>query len=324
MSKIVLVVPTNRKQRILEFLDAWRPLPRTIIVEDNPTKTFNLGTQVDHYSWEDIDKELGEDAWIIPRRTAGIRSFGFLKAAQVGADIIVTLDDDCLPIGDRPRPHYFFRTHERVLESRLEFPVWFSTVGGPPPRGVPYYSDCRSWPTVVNAGLWEGVPDYDAPTQLLQQRNKQGCELLGGVAPVGLYVPISSMNLAFKVEVLPAMYFLLMGRDYMFDRFEDIWSGILVKRICDHLRLSIRYGRPYVHHSKASNVFTNLQKEATGLEANEYFWEAVDDIILRATTVAGCYEQLALELPLRLKGAYWKELSKAMLVWLKLVEERCK
>ena len=38
--------------------------------------------------------------------------------------------------------------------------------------------------------------------------------------------------------------------------------------ICDHLGLGVKSGLPYVHHSKASNPFTNLRKEYKGI-----FWQ---------------------------------------------------
>jgi reversibly glycosylated polypeptide/UDP-arabinopyranose mutase len=37
--------------------------------------------------------------------------------------------------------------------------------------------------------------------------------------------------------------------------------------ICDHLGLGVKTGLPYIHHSKASNPFTNLRKEYKGI-----FW----------------------------------------------------
>ena len=318
--KVVLVVPTIRENCILEFLDAWGKcnLPQTIVVEDNPSKTFAIDIpSVRHYSWEDIDDELREVTWIISRRTDCIRSFGFLKAAQAGADVIVTMDDDCLPIleGDP----YFFARHLEELDEPAVGSAWDSTVEGVTPRGVPYFSAHRSWRTVANIGLWEGLLDLDAPTRLLQRRLQLPSTLKSGTAVPGKYLPMCGMNLAFRVELLPAMYFLLMGRGFEFDRFGDIWCGILVKRICDHLRLAMRFGPPCVYHSGASNVFKNLKKESAGLRANEYFWQVVDGIVLTGDSVAECYRQLAKELPSHLDGEYWKRLGDAMLLWLTLM-----
>jgi len=320
MSNTVLVVPTIREKSVREFLTAWESygLPKTIIVEDNPTRTFDLSRwkeTITHYSWEDIDTELNSQSWIIPRRTDGVRVFGFLKAMQAGADTIITLDDDCLPIDKE-----FFVKHENALMGSKPTPAWGTPLlGGYRPRGIPYLQEQRVLPTVVNIGLWEEVPDYDAVTQLMQVRRPLICILGEGIAPIGVYLPVCGMNLAFRKKVFPSMYFLLMGQGYEFDRFGDIWCGIITKHICDHLRMAISYGEPYVRHSKASKIFINLQKETPGLSMNETFWKVIDNIVLTSTTVAGCYREIALELPRQLEGLYWKRLSVAMLEWLELV-----
>ena len=318
MSDVVLVVPTIREQSIRQFLEAWSPydMPYTIVVEDNPTKTFDLEFSGAHYAWDDIDFTLKKSSRIIPRRTDGIRSFGFLMALRLGAEYIITLDDDCLPYKDT-NP---FEGHPDFLMTQRSSPAWGTTMEGLTPRGIPYFNDYRSFRPVVNIGLWKGVPDLDAPTQLLTERREVEVILRPGVGGLGTYIPMCGMNLAFRRVMLPAMYFPLMGLGYKYDRFGDIWCGILVKRICDHLRLAMTYGEPYVVHSRASDVFENLQKEASALQVNEYFWEAIDKVILTGRTVADCYQQLAIELPLILQGRYWGELSEAMLKWLALVE----
>lgn len=106
------------------------------------------------------------------------------------------------------------------------------------------------------------------------------------------------MNLAFKPEIIPAPYFLLMGHGYEFDRFGDIWSGIILKKICDHLGYAITSGEPVVHHRRASNVWANLRKEDPGLEVNEEFWRVIDKVCLSGKTFVECYQEIARSLPL--------------------------
>jgi hypothetical protein len=129
------------------------------------------------------------------------------------------------------------------------------------------------------------------------------------------------MNLAFRPAMIPALYFLLMGRHrdgsaWPFDRFGDIWAGVLVKKVADHLGFAVTSGAPSVLHSRASNPEVNLQKETPGYPVNEVLWRKVEAVGLSAETVAGCYLQLADNL--EMNGEYWATLKSAMKVWVSL------
>jgi hypothetical protein len=147
-------------------------------------------------------------------------------------------------------------------------------------------------------GMWTQVPDWDAPTQLVRSR-------VAG-------------EFTFQNVAIPAFYFMLMGRNYEYARFGDIWAGILVKRICDHLGYAVYSGDPAVAHQRASNVWANLRKEAAGLEINETFWQAVDQVRLPRTSFGECYKELADRM--QLSGEYWTRLRRAMQVWAELFE----
>ena len=321
--KTTIVVPTIREEFILAFLDAWRePFSQShiIIVEDNPLRTIDFGKEpnVTHYAWADIDRELGTDSWIIPRRTDCIRSFGYFKAWQERPDMIVTLDDDCYPSDGRGGE--FLDHHRQRLFATGRSEAWQTSAKDIATRGVPYYSLAREWPVVVNHGMWLGVPDYDAPSQLVRSRLAGSFAFENQTIPTGKYFPMCGMNLAFRADVVPALYFLLMGRDYEYDRFGDIWAGIFVKKICDHLGYAIHSGEPAVSHQRASNVWANLRKEAAALEMNESLWQAVDQVVLTGTTFGDCYQELADKLPL--EGDYWTRLRRAMAVWRHLFDDQ--
>jgi Reversibly glycosylated polypeptide len=312
----VVVVPSARETSLLGFLDAWRHElagATILVVEDGPERTFAAeGANVRHFARCDIEDALGDVAWVIPRGTGCIRSFGCWLAHQMRPDMIVALDDDTRPDPAQPG---FLDAHWSRLQ-RAADPAWVSTLEAASPRGMPYFTTDREPLVVLNHGLWSGAPDFDAPTQLLSSRVEISAAWSDQTIPRGRYFPMCSMNLAWRPEFTAAMYFLLMGPAYPFDRFGDIWGGVLAKRVADHLGFAVNSGSPGVLHERASDVFANLAKESRGLAANETFWRAADSVVLTAETVPGAYAELAERLPLEQED--FVLLRRAMRTWAEL------
>lgn len=332
MKKIALVVPTIREDCIRRFLQEWKnefahhaQELEIFIIEDNPTKTFALTDfQIHHYAWDDIEQELGKQSWIIPRRTDCIRSFGYYKAYATGADLLITLDDDCYP--NQPTPYLidgFLKNFERTTVST----TWFNTLSGRTPnhnelypRGFPYKN--RNMPVVLCHGLWSNVPDFDGQTQIKQPDIRitiSGTE--ASPVPHHAFFPMCGMNVAVSRQVIPAFYFLLMGQNrdgkhWGFDRFGDIWCGIFLKKIIDHLNLACVSGQPVIRHERASNAQKNIELEKAGLEVNEKLYQDVQSITLTKSTFRECYEELAQQIPKI--SDYFIVLKQAMLIWSEL------
>jgi reversibly glycosylated polypeptide/UDP-arabinopyranose mutase len=333
---VFVVIPTIRN---LDFLSEWSEQfsqVTLIICEDHPTKelvTPTVGKQQYHYSWQEIDEDLGKDSWIIPRRVSAIRNYGFLQAHRMGADIIITLDDDCYPVPN----HALVEGHCRNLE--LTSPRrWVNTnpdIRHIFTRGMPYLNR-QDQPIMLSHGIWTNVLDHDGPTHLQHLRFKaEFAENFLQLIPSGAYFPMCSMNMAFRSEIAPLMYFPLMGENakgkkWGFDRFDDIWAGIFAKKIMDYLGYGVVNGAPMVEHRKASNPFVNLQKEALGIAVNEELWRAVDAVALTHTNPAACYLELAEKIDFagvvdnsavvdkkkkEVAGKYFENLRKAMGVW---------
>jgi reversibly glycosylated polypeptide/UDP-arabinopyranose mutase len=287
-----LVIPSNRPALLAEFLKAWAPVKdwdETIIVFDGPEAPKIEGAEDCRvYDWATIDKELGGDAWIVSRKNAGLRIFGYLQAVQLGAHVIATIDDDCRPIAGEP----LMSGH---VDSLFGTPAWVSSDPLLIARGVPYRQRGSLDNVMLNVGLWRGVGDYDAPRSLVDAADLKEFVPSSGsrVAPRDQYIPISTMSLAFRVDALPIMYLPLMGEGQPYDRFDDIWGGIIAKRVCDHLGWSITIGQPIVDHRRASDPFRNLVKEAAGIRRNETFWQEVDAIKLQGTSPDDCMWEIA-------------------------------
>ena len=308
---VALVIPSCRSDRFASFLRAWganRFWDVLVVVEDGPSRSLVTGT-AHHYSWKEIDERLGDRSWIISRGDSAIRSFGFWMAYQLGCEHIVTLDDDCHPIPGQD----LLAAHIAALHAT---PRWAESVLGVRTRGLPY-GDLGLLPNVMlNVGFWVGVPDFDAPQQLVSgvvtdftppEDNR--------VLARGQYVPICGMNLCFRREFTPLAYFPLQGNGWPYRRFDDIWFGIIAKKICDHLGWQIGMGRPWVSHTRASDVYQNLVKEAPGIGFNEEFWRIIDAVDLGGADTATATMHRVGQVLAAEKTEYLQALGAAIQIW---------
>jgi hypothetical protein len=311
----VLVVPTNREEGIKSFLNAWEKpdWDKIIVVEDNPTKSFDLGLE-HHYSWKDIEADLKENSWIISKKDSAIRCYGFLVAYRMGAEYIFSLDDDCHPDGD----DLWCESH---IKRMSQTPLWVGSVLGQRTRGIPYENIGLLQNVMFNVGLWTGIPDYDSVQSLSIGKMNQNYKPPNSdrIIPSGQYFPFCGMNFAFHHKAIPLCYFPLMGESSPYGRFDDIWFGIIAKKVCDHLGWHISVGQPYVKHIRLSDKFSNLVKESPGIELNETFWEIVDNVNLSSSTAMECMREVACKLDHQ--SSYIIQLGLAIKTWCNLVEE---
>jgi hypothetical protein len=272
---IACVVPTIRPAQFEAFRAAWAPLfkrhkVRLIAVHDGETPCIG---DVDSTSAADL---LGSDADLIYHKSDVCRNLGFAYIAARLPDVthILTLDDDVVPVhGTDP-----IADHVRALDMRVPI-SWMSSSAEACTRGFPY-SIRDEAPAMVSHGFWIGNPDWDAQTQIANGNAplKEWCQ---GVVPKGCLMPLCGMNVMIRREVLPYFYFAPMGPrasldGQIWDRFGDIWMGIVLKRVLDDHSWAMVTGYAIVDHTRASDVQVNLKKEAVGLEWNERFWREGD------------------------------------------------
>ncbi len=305
----MLVVPTIREDCIKEFLQAWRdtePWDTIMVVEDNPHKTFSIDVDY-HYSWEEIEAELGTDHWIISRRDSAVRCFGHYMAWKEGANYIFDLDDDCFPT-----QRAFAEAHIYAMDRQ---PRWIESIPGMRTRGLPYYNRGNMTNVVANMGLWNGIPDLDA-VQTISGGSVGGyiAPKTSRIIPRGQYFPLCGMNFAFRREVAVLTYFPLMGENSPYRRFDDIWFGVIFKKICDHLNLSVACGTPIIEHRRASAPMVNLVKEAPGIQFNEEFWGVIDKFQFTSITPKSCMTEMGEYLPSN-DNNYISNLGKAIIIW---------
>lgn len=315
MKSVGIIIPTIREKSINEFLEKW-DFPsycKLYIIEDNNEIEFKLSKNIHfHGSWQDF--RYMKNNWIFSKKCGGgARSYGFYKAWKEGCDFFLSLDDDCLPEDDCNGKEF---VEEHIEQLETDNGQWLHTTEKIRARGIPYMNVGRENETMINMGFWKKNADFDAPTQLLHG-SVEVLQKKWSPIPKGYYIPLCGMNISFKREATPMMFQPLMGKIYNIWRFDDIWCGIIAKKICDHLDYSVRAGDPSISHSRASNVWTNLKKEANGLEMNEDFWEMIDDIELKEWDIKDCYLEIAEVLKKRDED-YYKMLGVAMKKWIQL------
>jgi hypothetical protein len=300
---IGICVPTFGDTMIGEFLDAWSPHWRTDAVSPLAVQLF---------IHEDNPHGMGQ------------------AATRPGLKITHTVQDDIArELGDR----------EWII-----------------PRGT---GACRSFPMYLawKAGCEYIVTlDHDCfplpgegarflTTHLESFRRDRWFRTIGGdeprkpvtlrpgheVVPPGMAFPLCAMNVCYHRSIVPATYNLLMGLDTVgFDRFDDIWSGVLLKRILDYMGWYVTSGQPFVRHVKQSNCFSNLRKEALGIQIHEHLWDYILDAPLEpGLTVRGAFKALAERVhdfpencpAVPSTNGYFPRLASAMVAWSGLFED---
>lgn len=270
MSNIAVVVPTmvGREELYETFFKAWEELFIehnvewiTVLDGDEPKVIHDGKVYLDV-----VPEHLRSN------HSAGVRNYGFAYIAQhlPDVDYIITLDDDETPIGDPIQDH--------IDALNMRVPIsWMSTTivskGRDYMRGFPYGVRTEA-PVMLSHGVWEGVYDYDAPTQLHAEGK---VEFYRGPIPKGALFPMCGMNLGFRREALPYMYFAPVGDYKGAERFDDIIGGLEIKKDFDALGWAVVTGYAKTNHNRASNVFTSLVREAVGIGKLEQYWKGEYD-----------------------------------------------
>ncbi len=290
--------------------------------------------------------EKGLGAWfdVIPERCHAETSFGIILAySRKVYDMVVMIDDDTLPRDNVD----FLGTHWENLNSESADVVnstsnWLNSIDPYNtlyyPRGFPYhkrlnshFGNCKSeivkekrifspGSVVISQGLWQEIPDFNG-LDYLNWNVKDICVPIDFVAEKGNWLTVCSMNLAFRPEVAPAFYQLPMNQ-HGIDRFDDIWSGLFVKKVCDTLGKYVITGNPLCdHHKFTRNIFNDIRMELKGLEINEKLYLELERIELTSENYLDLYEELSNKIvPTNFEGheEYLSFLKEKMLKWCKI------
>lgn len=321
----VIVVPTCRDVSFLtEWLEQETDLPSlpVIVVEDKNKKECTLpdGYDITRYNREDIQTQFKHPE-IIPVGDGGIKSFGLWRAYEDNYDYVICMDDDVYPTHEK---QLFVHSHQKALEQEVVNTKWMNQIVSPEgffPRGFPHHNVVREKrPVVLNMGLWDKNPDLGANEFFKEEwDDKTTFQYQGGVVSHGKFFCLSAMNMSFKREVIPAFYQGLMGDTVGVYRYDDVWAGMFLKKIADHLHQNVTIGGPIVEHRKKSNIKKSLQKELPGMMLHEQLWPEVYSADLRGEDWKKCYQEMSnvVERHYHL-NSYFGKMADAMQKWAEL------
>lgn len=262
--------------------------------------------QATYYS--DVDQEsLGYlCSKVIGWNTIQRRNIAILEAIKWGADRIITIDDDNIPM-----PGYSFYMRCNLNETFAVLQVQgkstrFVNVGDfSQPRfvhrGFPVelrrssdfeVTGVRNEKIGVMAGLWLGDPDIDAVERIVNAPNVVDFSTIleAGISIASYnFSPFNSQNTLFAREVAPLMM-VLPG----IGRYDDIWGSYIAQRIMWETQYRVMYGHPFVYQERnPQNLVNNLEKEIYGMRNTMRFCEDLMSLKFKSGTVLGMLQETA-------------------------------
>ncbi|KAF3974452.1 hypothetical protein ACB098_08G003600 [Castanea mollissima] len=316
------------------FMNEWRPVFsqfHLIIVKD-PDLSGEIqipeGFNVDVYTRSDIDRVVGSSTSILFSGYS-CRYFGYLMSRK---KYVISIDDDCIPAKDNEGSLVDIVAQHITNLITPATPFFFNTLYDPYRKGADFV---RGYPfslregvtCALSCGLWLNLADYDAPTQALKPelRNSRYVDAVLTV-PVKAMLPLSGINIAFDRELvgpalIPALKLAGEGK-FRWETMEDIWSGMCVKVISDHMGLGVKSGLPYVWRNERGNAIESLKKEWEGVKLMEEvvpFFQAVR-LPRSAVTAEDCVVELAkiVKEQLGQSNPMFVRAAEAMAEWIKV------
>ena len=316
----LLIIPTMRNFPGWSKFDSCRGIDKfdiIIIGEDQNTvpeiqRAYFFGA-AERKEWMK-DKGLEKFMEAVPEKSRAELNFALVYAYFNGYEKCIIIDDDIEPLNSD-----FFEDHLALLFDGLH-PVaenrWINVIKetGLYPRGYPYnarymhstsMSQCD---VVLNQGLWYNYLDLNAQEYMTNRmRVEYGDPEQHFVVPMDTYTTVCGMNLSFKTEIAPAFY------QFPRKRYDDIWSGLVLKKVLDALAKSMSFGIPYCRHKKfPRSLAKDAIYEMEHHDENEKLWLSLDLLELNGSDYLSCMDEI-------LHGIKWDDdIWNSLKVWVDL------
>ena len=303
--KTALITTTINVPKVLELYRAHSEDVRFFVAVDEKTPTSVLRLDINNCTFvTDGPPDKGAEVTykcseLIGWNTIARRNIAMLEALTWGADIIVTIDDDNIPMS-----WDYFGSFTTVLDTSW-FGIQASSESGwfdpgtlldpeAPHRGFPFskasaptYSHTCGRKVGVAAGICLGDPDISATTRIARAPLvHRVSELLKAgivVDPTGERRPervtedditawrstargtwtvFNSQNTAIIRELAPAFFMVPQ-----WGRYDDIFASLIVQRLARDRGYVIHFGRPLVWQQRNQhNLLKDLAAEQFGAE----------------------------------------------------------
>lgn len=221
------------------------------------------------------------------------RNLALLHALANGAEFIITIDDDNVPVS----PETYIRDMIDLTWNAEQISTdtsWWNpgsmyydliTARGFPlsQRNVSHHEqlyvngDTRIG---VVQGMTTGDPDIDAVERITKRpfvlRDESFSEV---VLNAGTWAPFNSQNTGYVRELAPLMQ-VVSG----VGRYDDIWASYIARRVMDHLGWHVRYGNPVTFSERNEHdLITDLERELYGYRYTSQFAQTLRDIDISHT-----------------------------------------
>ena len=253
----------------------------------------------------------------LPWNSISRRNLGYLIAYEHQADVIISIDDDNIPLENCD----FFGANSIVGKEISCFEVesssgWFN-IGtmmqtNPPGRlyvrGFPlskrWIENKDTFKQVksvikVNAGLCVGDPDVDTFTRIAYPCCITALNTPQLILSCNTWSPFNSQSTAFHRSLIPCMFLItfregseiLAGNNTF--RLDDIWMSYFIKLIMNKFGDRVCYGLPYLQQNRNfHNYSEDLRRELPALRMTDRLIELLDSIHLQSSNYQDCYDEL--------------------------------
>jgi hypothetical protein len=277
VTRVIVTTTINPPTKAVKLFDAM-PGWHLIVVGDLKTPAdyrLENGTYLSPEDQERMDKTLSD---LIGWKCIQRRSFGFLLAREMGADVVATIDDDNIPDASWGRDLFVGRDVE-VDYYDTDLPA-FDPIGatnhphlwhrGYPLQLLPSRDYSSRTKRVVHcdvqADFWNGDPDIDA---ICRMQFAPDCRFEESKFPMSAsaVAPFNSQNTFIAGSWLPE-YFMFPH----VGRMDDIWAAYYVQA----RGASVVFGKASVFQERnPHDLVVDMKKEYLGYENNLAIVEAV-------------------------------------------------